>query len=132
MGVKCLVWSEAYNKHSANLVDDAMIIIEGKVETAEGSDVTIIVNEVRPIEDQVARSAKTVSIKLPAGEENDRLLDELFDMVSGSPGRTDVFFEIDAGDVHARLHSPGLGLQGSTQITRKLEAKGCTVNWSQK
>jgi len=132
MGVKCLVWSEAYNKHSANLVDDAMIIVEGKVEAAEGSDVTIIVNEVRPIEDQVARSAKTVSIKLPAGVENDHLLDELFDMVSGSPGRTDVFFEIDADDVHARLHSKGLGLQGSTQIARKLEAKGCTVNWSQK
>ena len=132
MGVKCLVWSEAYNKHSANLIDDAMIIIEGKVEAAEGSDVTIIVNEVRPIEDQIARSAKTVSIRLPASVDDDRLLDELFDMVSGSPGRTDVFFEMAVGDVTARLHSAALGIQGSSQLARKLEAKGCTVHWALK
>jgi len=132
MGVKCLVWSEAYNKHSANLIDDAMIIIEGKVEAAEGSDVTIIVNEVRPIEDQIARSAKTVSIRLPASVDDDRLLDELFDMVSGSPGRTDVFFEMAVGDVTARLHSAALGIQGSSQLARRLEAKGCTVHWALK
>jgi hypothetical protein len=78
------------------------------------------VNEVRPIEDQIARCAKTVSIRLPAGVDDDRLLDELFDMVSGSPGRTDVFFEMAVGDVTARLHSAALGIQGSSQLARKL------------
>jgi hypothetical protein len=82
------------------------------------------------MEDQLARCAKTVSIKLPAGEQDDRLLDELFDMVSGSPGRTDVFFDIEVDGIRARLRSPSLSVQGSTQMARKLEAKGCKVDWS--
>ncbi len=129
MGVKCLVWADAYNKHSAHLIDDALIIAEGKVETAEGGDVTVIVHEVRPIDEQVARSAKTVSITLPASQD-DTLLDELFDIVSGSPGRTDVFFEMEVGGVRARLHSPAAGIQGSMRIARRLEECGCTVSWS--
>jgi DNA polymerase III alpha subunit len=53
-GVKCLVWADAYNKHSAHLVDDAMIIIvrkRWKMLSAQGM-LAVIVNEVRPIEDQ--------------------------------------------------------------------------------
>ena len=129
-GVKCLVWSEAYTKHSANLVDDALLIVEGKVEAADGSDITIIVNEVRPIRDHVARSARSVSIALPSDSCKDGFLDEVFAMLSESPGRTDVYFEVPVGEILARLHSNALAVQGSNKLAEKLEAKGCTVSWS--
>jgi DNA polymerase-3 subunit alpha len=129
MGVKCLVWSDAYSKHSAHIVDDAIIIVEGKVETADGNDVTVIVNEVRPIEEQVARVARSVSITLPADLAANGLLDDLFAMLSESPGRTEVFFDLTVDGVHTKLSAPALSVQGSVGLTRRIEQKGCHVDW---
>ncbi|MGH9947148.1 MAG: DNA polymerase III subunit alpha, partial [Pyrinomonadaceae bacterium] len=130
MGVECLVWSEAFNKHSGNIIDDAAIIVEGKVKVAEGSDVTIVVNEIRPLEDQIAKSARSVSISLPSNAVEGRFLDDLFGMLSESPGRTDVFLEMTVDGVRTKLHAPALSVQGSSVFRRNLEAKGCKVNWS--
>lgn len=129
MGVKCLVWSEAYSKHSAHLVDDATIIVEGKVETADGNDVTVIVNEVRPIEEQVARVARSVSIALPSQLASNGLLDDLFAMLSESPGRTEVFFDVMVDGVRIKLSAPALSVQGSVGLARRIEQKGCRVDW---
>ena len=129
MGVKCLVWSEAFSKHSAHLVDDKLIIVEGKVETADGNDVTVIVSEVRPIEEQVARVARSVSITLPANLAANGLLDDLFAMLSESPGRTEVFFELTVDGVHTKLKAPALSVQGSVGLARRIEQKGCRVDW---
>jgi len=129
MGVKCLVWSDAYTKHSLHLVDDAMIIVEGKVEAADGNDVTVIVNEVRPIAEHHARSARSVVIQLPVSNGDDKFIESIFDMLLETPGRCDVFFEIKVGGIKTKMHSAPLSIQGSVHLTRSLESKGCGVNW---
>jgi DNA polymerase-3 subunit alpha len=128
--VKCLVWADAYGKCSKNLYDDAAVIIEGKVEAADGSDVTVIVNDVRLIEEQVARAARNLSISLPAALIDDRFLDEMFALLSETPGRTDVFLDVDAGGVVTRLAAPVLAVQGSVTLEQRLVEKGCSVKWS--
>ncbi len=130
MGVKCLVWSDTYNKHSANLTDDSMVIIEGKVESADGGDVTIIVNEVRPIAEQYARNARSVVIKLPSDFNDEKYLEDIFGMLLETPGRCDVYFESATEGILTKLHSPALSIRGSTQLARLLESKGCSVDWS--
>jgi len=130
MGVKCLVWSDSYTRHAANLTDDSMIIVEGKVEAADGNDVTVIVNEVRPIAEQFARSARCVTITLPKSISEQAYIEDLFGMLLESPGRCEVFFEADIGKVRARLQSPALSVQGSVNLTKSLESRGCSVTWS--
>lgn len=132
MGVKCLLWSDAYTKNAASLSDDSMIIVEGKIEAADGNDVTVIVNEVRPITEQYARSARSLVIKLPSASGDDKFLESIFDMLLETPGRCDVYFETDAGDVRTKMHSPPLAVQGSMHLANSLEAKGCGVSWSLK
>jgi hypothetical protein len=53
------------------------VIIEGKVEAADGSDVTVIVNEVRRVEEQIARASRSVSIALPAVGIDEQFLDDM-------------------------------------------------------
>jgi DNA polymerase-3 subunit alpha len=128
--VKCLVWSEAFSKCSKNLVDDAAVIIEGKVENADGSDVTVIVNDVRSIDEQVARASRSVSIALPSYPADEKFLDEMFTLLSETPGRTDVFFDIVADGLKARLAAPALSVQGSVGLEQRLVDRGCSVKWS--
>src|SRR5690606_37793748 len=42
--VNCLVWSEAYNKFGELIQNDELMIVEGRVESAEGADITFIVD----------------------------------------------------------------------------------------
>jgi DNA polymerase-3 subunit alpha len=128
--VKCLVWSEAFSKCSKNLVDDAAVIIEGKVENADGSDVTVIVNDVRLIDEQVARASRSVSIALPANISDDKFFDDMFAILSETPGRTDVFFDIVSDGLRTRLAAPALAVQGSVNLEQRLVERGCSVKWS--
>jgi DNA polymerase-3 subunit alpha len=128
--VKCLVWADAYGKCSKNLYDDAAAIIEGKVETADGSDVTVIVSDVRLIDEQAARAARKLEIALPASGINDRFLDEMFALLSAAPGRTDVFLDVDVDGLVTRLAAPVLAVQGSMTLEQRLVEKGCSVKWS--
>jgi DNA polymerase III subunit alpha len=128
--VKCLVWADAYSKCSKNLVDDAAAIIEGRVETADGSDVTVIVNEVRLIAEQAARASRSLSIAIPLKAVNEQFLDEMFALLSETPGRTGVFFELSADGVVTTLEAPALSVQGSCALEKRLAEKGCSVKWS--
>ena len=65
-GVKCLAWSEAYTKFARILKDDELLIVEGRVESADGQEITMIVNEVKALADAVPMKARQVSITLPA------------------------------------------------------------------
>ena len=130
MGVKCLAWAEAYTKCSKDLIDDVAVIIEGKVEAADGSDVTVIVNEVRRVEEQIARASRSVSIALPAVGVDEQFLDDIFAVLSGSPGRTDVFLEMRTDGVITKLQAPALSVQGSAALERRLADTGCSVKWS--
>jgi hypothetical protein len=69
---------------------DAMIIIEGKVENADGEMFTVIVTKSDLSKTRLPEALKSS----PSGflqARYDTLLDELFDIVSGSPGRTTSF-----------------------------------------
>src|SRR5436190_1992099 len=130
MGVKCLAWAEAYTKCSKDLIDDVAVIIEGKIESADGSDITVIVNEVRRVEEQIARASRSVSIALPAVGVDEQFLDDIFAVLSGSPGRTDVFIEMRTDGVITKLQAPQLSVQGSAALERRLADTGCSVKWS--
>ncbi|NNE99572.1 MAG: DNA polymerase III subunit alpha, partial [Pyrinomonadaceae bacterium] len=38
--VKCLAWAEAYNKFSKDLADEELLVVEGRVESNEGQEIT--------------------------------------------------------------------------------------------
>lgn len=129
-GVKCLAWSEAYTKFADCLKEDELLIVEGKVETVEGQEITLILEEVKKIADAVPLKAKNLSITLPCKGVNDLYLEELFMILSKSKGSCEITFDLPVGpDIFLKIQSQPLRIQGNSRLETELRQKGCSVDW---
>jgi DNA polymerase-3 subunit alpha len=127
-GVKCLVWAEAYGKFSTLLVDDNLLIVEGRVEAVDGQEITLIIDDVKNLADARPRNARGVTIGLPAnGDET--FLNEIYAMLSQTQGRCDVVLKMPIDDLEVNMESQILRIEGSARIEKELIARGCTVDW---
>ena len=127
-GVKCLVWAEAYGRFSSILADDALLIIEGRVEAVDGTEITLIVEDAKDLADARPKNARTLSLRLPAGDTEDHL-NEIFSMLSEAQGRCDVVLKVPVDGVEVTLESQILRVEGSARLEKRLAAKGCGVEW---
>jgi len=128
-GVKCLVWAEAYGKFSSMFSDDALLIIEGKVEAIDGQEITLIVEDVKDLADARPRNARGMVITLPETD-MERKLNEIYTMLSSAQGRCDVVIKMSVENKEITLQSQILRVEGSARLERELSARGCTVEWS--
>jgi DNA polymerase-3 subunit alpha len=128
-GVKCLVWAEAFGRFSSMLADDALLIIEGRVEAVDGQEITLIVEDVKDLADAKPRNARSIAIGLPTDSSED-LLNDIYSMLSQTQGRCDVILKLPLeNSVEVTLESPMLRVEGSARLQRQLETKGCRVDW---
>jgi DNA polymerase-3 subunit alpha len=128
-GVKCLAWSEAYGKYSHLLKNDELLIIEGRVESAEGLDITIILNEARSLKEALPGNAKSVDITLPASQLDDEYLHDLLTLLNNASGKCEVYLDLPLDGVKIKLHSQPIRIQGSSNLESQLRNRGCEVNW---
>ncbi len=129
-GVKCLAWSESYTKYAEILRDDEVIIVEGKVEANDGTEITIILEEAKRLADAVPQKAKHLLISLPAGELKESDLDGLLTLLSKDKGKCEVFLNLELEKVlNVRVYSQPLRIQGSKNLENELIKKGCRVDW---
>ncbi|MEP7147682.1 MAG: DNA polymerase III subunit alpha [Acidobacteriota bacterium] len=128
-GVKCLAWSEAFGKFSQLLKNDELLIVEGRVESAEGMDITIILNEARSLKEALPGNAKSVDITLPAKLVNDEYLYDLLSILNGAAGKCEVYLDLPVNDLKIKLHSQPIRVQGSSHLETQLRNRGCEVNW---
>lgn len=128
-GVKVLAWSEAYGKFSQLLKNDELLIIEGRVESAEGQDITIILSEARSLKEALPGNAKSVDITLPAKKVDDEYLQELLSILNSASGKCEVYLDVFVDDLKVKLHSQPIRIQGSTHLENQLRNRGCDVNW---
>jgi DNA polymerase-3 subunit alpha len=128
-GVKCLAWAEAFAKYSDYLKDDELLIVDGKVESNEGQEITLIVNEVKKIADAFPLKARRLVIDLPAKLIDETYFEELFSTLSKSQGRCEVLLQYEVGGVALQMHSQPLRIQGSSGLEKELIGKGCRVQW---
>ena len=128
-GVKCLAWSEAFGKFGNLMQNDRLLIVDGRVEAAEGQEITFIVAEARLLSDETSRKAKAVTIMLPDKDYDEAFLFDLFAVLNEKSGRCEVFFEVPFENYQLRLHSQPVRIQGSSALEDALAARGCRVNW---
>ena len=128
-GVKCLAWSEAYGKFSSILKNDELLIIDAKIESAEGQDITVILSEARSLTEALPKNAKSVDITLPANKIDDEFLHDLLSVLNDASGKTEVYLDLMIDDVKVKLHSQPIRIQGSSRLETQLRNRGCEVNW---
>jgi DNA polymerase III subunit alpha len=130
-GVKCLVWSEAFAKISHLLENDRILILSGKVETSEGQEFTLFVDEAQSLDE--ALPLKSSKVFVTVSDHKSLELDELFEIISRSISKTqikcDVYIDLKTSeDVTIRFLSQ-LRIQGSRALEKDLLKKGCEVRW---
>lgn len=129
-GVKCLAWAEAFAKNYQILKDDELLVIEGKVESSEGQEITVILESAKKLADVLPLKARQASIIIPENIIDGEFLEDLFTTLSLDKGNCEVSLEIFLDNkLNLKLHSQPLRIQGSSRLEKELIKKGCQVNW---
>ncbi len=128
--VKCLAWSEAYTRFTDCLKEEELLIVDGKVESSEGQEITIVLEDVKKLADAVPLKARNVLISLPTDKIDESFLEEVFQILSRSQGKctVDLNFAVKQG-ISLKINAQPLRIQGSSQLEQDLREKGCMVKW---
>ena len=128
-GLKCLMWSEAFNKFSSLLENDALLIVEGRAETSDGQEPTIIVNDVTSLTESVSRTARSVTITFPQKGVDQAFIEDVYSILSESRGRCEVFLNMYLNDLDLKIRSVPLRIEGARSVEKALKDRGCAVEW---
>jgi DNA polymerase-3 subunit alpha len=91
-GVKCLAWSEAYGKYIEVLKNDELLIVDGRVESTEGQEITIILEECKKLADAIPLKARCLTIDVRKNDFNEVYLEELVTILNKNRGNCAVNF----------------------------------------
>lgn len=129
-GVKCLVWSEAYGKYSDCLKEGELLIAQGKVEAAEGQEITLILEDVKRLADAIPLKARSLSITVPKAVSDD-FLEELAGLLHKTGGMCEICLSLEIeGGVAVAVHSQALRVGGTSRLEADLRERGCDVSWT--
>ena len=128
-GIKCLVIGENFNRLAQFLTDDQMFIADGRIEAAEGQEPTLMVNDLKLLDEAEANRAREVNIRLPESAADQGYLEGLYALLERDRGRCGVSLTISAGDTLVTLQADGLSVAGSRVLQHELESRGCVVDW---
>jgi DNA polymerase III subunit alpha len=129
-GAKCLAWSETFTKFSNCFREDELLIVTGRVESNEGQEMTVIVEDAQKLGDALPMKANRALLTLPADSFNEEFLDELFAILSRNRGKCDVFFKLSIADgVSVKLLSQPIRILGTKNLEEELARKNCCIEW---
>ena len=99
---ECIIFSDAYKKYSDILIEEAMIMVDGKVEINETS-VKIIVENIMKIEEVKEKFAKKIFIKIDMDEVSNDTLLELKNVLSLSKGSCSCYFNVTGKEYREKV-----------------------------
>lgn len=128
--VKCFAWPESFAKYAGVLKEDEIVLVEGKVDTGDGTDVSVTVERVVRIDEVILQRAGKVFITLPSENLCEEYLDQLSVYLGREKGMCEVFFEIRTeSGVFVKVHSQPLRVRGALSLEKHLKMEGCEVRW---
>jgi DNA polymerase-3 subunit alpha len=134
-GAKCLAWADTFAKYSDCLQENELLIVNGKIESNEGQEMTIIVEEAQRLADALPTRAQKVLVTLPSSSGgsdcfSEEFLDELFALFSRHRGTCDVYFKLELDKlISVNLLAQPLRISGTKFLENELTGKGCRVEW---
>jgi DNA polymerase-3 subunit alpha len=129
--VKVVAWPDVFNKVNGHLEDDSAVLVRGRLEIDDGGAMTIIADEVQPLDNLRERTARTMVIHLK-GESLDRARVELLrDLLDSNRGDCSVVFEVALPEgVTARVQpNQFVRVKVTAELIRSIEqsSEGCRV-----
>ncbi len=130
-GIKCVLWPEIFGKFEAQLLNDAAVLMTGKLETTDDGNSSIIIDEVALLDEVLQRKARGVIVRVPMYSEPKPSMVDLFGLMDKHRGDCEVFVEMSIeGGVMVRVRPHGaLRVRGSRELEKALRERGCHVEW---
>ncbi len=129
-GVKCLGWSEVYNKYADLFKNDELLIVGGKVESADGQEITVIVEEVRKLADALPLKARRLALSLDKKSFDESYFEKLTEIFNKNRGGCDVVFDFALENgISVKIQSQALRVQGTSRLEKELNDLECRVRW---
>lgn len=131
--VKCLAWSEAFEKYSQQIKNDEIILASGRLENENETNYSFIVEEIYKFEEALPARADSLSVKIPARIKNVEFYESLLALLNRNRGKCEVIFEMPLqsdSNYLVKLNAHGsLRVRGNFNLAQDLEQLGCTVEW---
>jgi DNA polymerase-3 subunit alpha len=126
-GTKCVVWPEAYRRHSALLQPELPALVTGRLELADDNPPSIIVDLVQRLDGILANKTKSILIRIPPAEQKEVLFDGILDVLHRHPGADEVVLEMLLDpDIQVRVRAnPALRAQHGQALVFDLKQLGC-------
>ncbi len=130
-GAKCLAWDDVYSKFSHSLKNDALLIVEGRIESQESQEVTLIVSDVSILNDAISSKARSIEITVTEDNANASYFERLLPILDRNKGNCEIYWKIPLNErFTTTILSSGLNIQGSTALEDILVKEGCRVKWN--
>jgi hypothetical protein len=106
-----------------------LLVIDARVESAEGQDITVILSDARSLVEAQSKNARSVNISLPTDRLSDEYLHDILTVLNNASGKCDVYLDLIVDDLNVKLHSKPIRIQGSLRLESELRNRGCEVSW---
>lgn len=93
--VKIVAWPDVFAKANGHVKDDAAVLVRGRLEIDDGGAVSVIADEIAPLENIRERSAKAIVIHLRAGMFDSSTIDTLHGILDSNRGEGAVIFNLE-------------------------------------
>ena len=133
-GTKCVVWPEAYRRHSTLLQAELPALVTGRLELADDNPPQVIVDQLQRLDGILGNKTNSVVIRIPPTEPNEVLFDGILDVLHKYPGADEVVLEmLVEPDVLVRVHAnTALRVRHSAALVSDLKQLGCSADLSGK
>ena len=89
--VRSICWPEEYARIGHLIEPGAVLVVRGTIEKRVGTEeITLIVNELIPLEDLPARYTRAVLVRVDEQQHGPKALDRLFEVLRGYPGKCEL------------------------------------------
>ncbi|MHC4505076.1 MAG: DNA polymerase III subunit alpha, partial [Planctomycetota bacterium] len=121
--VEARIFSRTLETCRELLAVDRVVFLAGRVDGA-GNEPALLVNEVIPFEEAPRRLTGRAVVRLTEEELEDELIDDVIDVIKGSPGKVEVYFRVERASAPGVLIRAGNGLTTGPgeELARDLEA----------
>jgi DNA polymerase III subunit alpha len=92
--VKIVCWPEQFNRYKALIEADNALLIKGRLEVADDGNVTIVTQEVQPLDGARAIAAREMAIKIPEASLTEKRLALLSELFNTNAGHATVTLEL--------------------------------------
>lgn len=131
--IKCLAWSEAFDRYSQFIKNDEIIFAAGRLENENETSFSFIIEEIYKFEEALPARADSLFLKISNEKMNQIFFENLLALINRNRGKCEVIVEmpLQKNKSHrVRLNVHGsLRIQGNSSLARELQDCGCVVEW---